>query len=79
MVDLSAAAATPGGRRTTVQQAKRSSCGRVDATRCCVYRGAAERKGRCRLLTRGDCAARASALRAEDIGPGSCSAIRCTR
>jgi hypothetical protein len=66
-------------RRVMIQHARRSSCAKVNATRCCVYRGATTSLGRCRTLERQDCAARVAEQRAVDVGPGTCYVIDCTR
>jgi hypothetical protein len=74
-----AAAYDPATRRLMLQHARRSSCAKIDATRCCVYRSATTTLGRCRTLERGDCAARAAEGRAVDVGPGTCYVIDCAR
>jgi hypothetical protein len=66
-------------RRVMLQHARRSSCAKIDATRCCVYRSATTSLGRCRTLERQDCAARVADQRAVDAGPGTCYVIDCAR
>jgi hypothetical protein len=66
-------------RRVMMQHARRSSCAKINATRCCVYRSATTSLGRCRTLERDDCAARVAEQRAVDVGPGTCYVIDCAR
>jgi len=64
---------------TTAHPTTSTTLSPTATTRCCVYRDADETRGRCRKLTPADCAARASLLRAVDLGPGDCSGVRCVR
>ena len=63
-------------RRGALDRARRSTCGRVDATRCCTYGSAA---GRCRITRRAACESRVVAGDATDAGPGSCLPSPCAR
>jgi hypothetical protein len=74
-----AAAFDAAARRRMLQHARKSSCAKVDATRCCVYRSEASTRGRCRTIGRLDCAARVAAQRAVDVGEGTCFVVVCTR
>jgi hypothetical protein len=78
-VRQAAAAYDAATRRVMIQHSRRSSCGKVNATRCCVYRSATTSLGRCRTLEREDCAARVDEQRAVDVGPGTCYVIDCAR
>jgi metallopeptidase family M12-like protein len=55
--------------RSALDAARRSSCGRSGATRCCI-------SGRCRIQSVASCAARAGAA---DAGPGRCVPSPCGR
>jgi hypothetical protein len=66
-------------RRVMLRHARRSSCAKVDATRCCVYRGATSPLGRCRTHAREYCTARVAEQSAVDVGPGTCYVIDCAR
>jgi hypothetical protein len=62
--------------RAALDTARRSTCGRTETTRCCLYRGPGDTAGRCRLLAVPTCAGRAGAV---DVGPGSCVPSPCGR
>lgn len=67
------------GQLVALQLASRSTCGRPSATRCCVFRTPTAGDGRCRVVRREACAARAELGHGLDVGIGSCGAIRCAR
>jgi hypothetical protein len=66
-------------RRRAVRAARQSSCGRSAATRCCLYAGADDDTGQCRVLAAATCAAHEAAGDADDLGPGTCLPSPCAR
>ena len=63
-------------QRSTLERARQSSCGRAAATRCCLYVGAEDVTGRCRVMRGAACATHEVAA---DLGPGSCMPSPCAR
>ena len=70
---------SPHEQRSDLQRARRSSCGRAAATRCCVYAAPGDASGRCDVMRAPACAARIAAGGASDLGPGSCVPSPCSR
>jgi len=68
-----------GHRRAALDRARRSTCGRPDPTRCCLYTGATDTVGRCRITRRTACESRIAGGNAADAGPGSCLPSPCAR
>ncbi len=66
-------------RRSALERARQSSCGRAAATRCCLYTGANDVTGRCRVMRGAACATHVSTGAAADPGPGSCMPSPCAR
>ncbi len=66
-------------QRSALERARQSSCGRAAATRCCLYTGANDVTGRCRVMRGAACAAHVSTGAAADLGPGSCMPSPCAR
>ncbi len=66
-------------RRSALERARQSSCGRAAATRCCLYTGANDVTGRCRVMRGAACATHVSTGAAADLGPGSCMPSPCAR
>ena len=66
-------------RRSALERARQSSCGRAAATRCCLYTGADDVTGRCRVMRGAACATHVSTGAAADLGPGSCMPSPCAR
>ena len=66
-------------RRSALERARQSSCGRAAATRCCLYTGANDVTGRCRVMRGAACATQVSTEAAADLGPGSCKPSPCAR
>jgi len=66
-------------RRSALERARQSSCGRAAATRCCLYTGANDVTGRCRVMRGAACATHVSTGAAADLGPGSCMPLPCAR
>jgi len=66
-------------RRSALERARQSSCGRAAATRCCLYTGANDVTGRCRVMRGAACATHVSTEAAADLGPGSCKPSPCAR
>ena len=66
-------------RRGALERARQSSCGRAAATRCCLYTGANDVTGRCRVMRGAACATHVSTEAAADLGPGSCKPSPCVR
>jgi len=66
-------------RRSALERARQSSCGRTAATRCCLYAGADDVSGRCRVMRGAACATHVSTEVAVDLGPGSCMPSPCAR
>jgi hypothetical protein len=66
-------------RRAALARARRSTCGRPDPTRCCIYAGATDAVGRCRIMRRTACESRIEAGSAADAGLGSCLPSPCGR
>ena len=67
-----------------IKQAKMSTCGTVDLTRCCFYPKLDKERepevGRCRVMPWKRCARKIKRYgRAEDLGTGSCLPNPCTR
>src|SRR6266581_1350117 len=56
-------------RRSALERARQSSCGRAAATRCCLYTGAKDVTGRCRVMRGAACATHVSTEAAADLGP----------
>jgi len=65
--------------RAALARARRSTCGRPDPTRCCIYAGATDVAGRCRIMRRTACESRIAGENAADAGPGSCLPSPCGR
>jgi hypothetical protein len=66
--------------RQAVRAARRSTCGRLDRSRCCLERTAGATAGarKCRVMRRDRCLERSSArVSAIDAGPGSCTPDPC--
>ena len=63
-------------QRSALERARQSSCGRAAATRCCLYAGAEDVTGRCRVMRGAACATHEVAA---DLGPGSCVPSPCAR
>ena len=63
-------------QRSALERARQSSCGRAAATRCCLYVGAEDVTGRCRVMRGAACATHEVAA---DLGPGSCMPSPCAR
>ena len=63
-------------QRSALERARQSSCGRAAATRCCLYVGAEDVTGRCRVMRGAACATHEVAA---DLGPGSCVPSPCAR
>ena len=66
-------------RRSALERARQSSCGRAAATRCCLYTGANDVTGRCRVMRGAACATHVSTGAAANPGPGSCMPSPCAR
>jgi len=66
-------------QRSALERARQSSCGRAAATRCCLYTGANDVTGRCRVMRGAACATHVSTGAAADLGPGSCMPSPCAR
>src|SRR5204863_892345 len=66
-------------QRSALERARQSSCGRAAATRCCLYVGAEDVTGRCRVMRGAACATHVSTGAAADLGPGSCMPLPCAR
>src|SRR6266436_1711501 len=66
-------------QRSALERARQSSCGRAAATRCCLYTGADDVTGRCRVMRGAACATHVSSEAAADLGPGSCMPSPCAR
>jgi hypothetical protein len=66
-------------QRRAMEAARRSSCARPRATRCCLYGGADDTAGRCRIMSRTACATAAAGGTAANAGPGSCVPSPCAR
>ncbi len=66
-------------QRSALERARQSSCGRAAATRCCLYTGADDVTGRCRVMRGAACATHVSTGAAADLGPGSCMPSPCAR
>jgi hypothetical protein len=62
--------------RSAVAAARKASCGRPEATRCCVYTGPDDASGRCRIMHVAPCEALADSA---DAGAGSCVPSPCAR
>jgi hypothetical protein len=63
------------GDRDARAQALKSSCGRANVTRCCLYRGVQDASGHCRVVKAVSCRARHGV----DVGAGSCMPSPCAR
>ncbi|HJQ84745.1 MAG TPA: hypothetical protein VKA21_11745 [Candidatus Binatia bacterium] len=55
-----------------VRIARRSTCGRAEMTRCCVYASEDADVGVCRIMRVADCDALGDRAEADDEGTGSC-------
>jgi hypothetical protein len=66
---------TRRSRRAAVVTARHSTCGRPNATRCCVYDAPDDATGRCRVVHVVACAAAFGT----NAGPGSCAPSTCAR
>jgi hypothetical protein len=65
-----------GRRRAALERTRRSSCGRPETTRCCMFGNASATTGRCRVVRRDQCTDAASM---RDVGAGSCVSVACER
>jgi hypothetical protein len=66
--------------RAAIKEKRHATCGRPKLTRCCVYPSAADRTGRCGMMSPTRCEAVGARVdETVDLGPGSCVPSPCVR